>query len=139
MLTEDDLDHYMIWSGYAPQSREAMRPFLARGVRWLTSMGVTRSPLRPERLPSYSYEAARSHDLINLWLKEHNRDRDSESEHELRDLLAQIGAPVRPYRARRRRLAPDSGWGLHSADDESATPNADNLFGGGPGALTTLR
>ena len=64
-------------------------------------MGVTRSPLRPERLPSYSYEAARSHELINLWLKEHDRDRDSESEHELRDLLPQIGAPVRPYRARK--------------------------------------
>jgi hypothetical protein len=101
MLTEDDLDHYMIWSGYAPQSREAMRPQLTRGVRWLKKMGVDRSPLRPTRLASYSREAARSHDLINLWLKEHHKIRDQESEHELRDLLAQIGAPVRPYKGPR--------------------------------------
>lgn len=65
-------------------------------------MGVTRSPLRPERMAWYSPEAAWSHDLINLWLKEHHRDRDPESEHELRDLLAQIGAPVRPYKGPRR-------------------------------------
>jgi hypothetical protein len=101
MLTEGDLDHYMIFSGYAPQSRRAVRPQLARGVRWLTKMGVTRSPLRPTRLPWYSYEAARSHDLINLWLKEHHKIRDPQSEHELRDLLAQIGAPVRPYKGPR--------------------------------------
>src|SRR5450759_4919283 len=101
MLTEDDLDHYMIWSGYAPQSREAMRPELSRGVSWLTKMGVTQSPLRPTRLPWYSREAARSHDLINLWLKEHHTIRDQESEHELRDLLAQIGAPVRLYKGPR--------------------------------------
>jgi hypothetical protein len=101
VLTEGDLDHYMIWSGYAPQSREAMRPELSRGVRWLTKMGVTKSPLRPTRLPWYSREAARSHDLINLWLMEHHMIRDQESEHELRDLLAQIGAPVRPYKGPR--------------------------------------
>jgi hypothetical protein len=94
MLTEDDLDRYMIRSGYTPQSREAMRPYLARGVKWLTTMGVTRSPLRPW----YTYEAASSHDLINLWLKEHHSVRDSQSEYELWDLLAQIGAPVRPYK-----------------------------------------
>ena len=98
MLTEDDVDRYMIWSGYTPQSREAMRPHLARAIKWLTTMGVTRSPLRPPRLPWYTYEAARSHDLINLWLKEHHSVRDSQSEHELRDLLAQIGAPVRSYK-----------------------------------------
>ncbi len=98
MLTEDDLDHYMIWSGYTPQSRHALRRHLARGVKWLTSMGVTRSPLRPTRLPWYTYEAAHSHDLINLWLKEHHSMRCAQSEHELRDLLAQIGAPVRPYK-----------------------------------------
>jgi hypothetical protein len=54
MLTEDDLDYYMISSGYVPQSRQAMRPQLARGVRWLTDKGVERSPLRP-RLPWYSF------------------------------------------------------------------------------------
>jgi len=47
MLTEQDLDDYMIWNGYAPQSREAMRPKFVGGVRWLTRMGVTRSPLKP--------------------------------------------------------------------------------------------
>jgi len=26
MLTEEDLDHYMIWNGYTAQSREATRP-----------------------------------------------------------------------------------------------------------------
>lgn len=101
MLTEDDLVHYMTWSSYAPQSVDAMRPELARGVRWLTKMGVRRSPLRPTPLSWYSYEAARSHDLITLWLKEHHNIRDHESEHELRDLLAQIGAPVRPYKGPR--------------------------------------
>ncbi len=60
MLTEDDLDHYMILSGYTPPSREAVRPNLARGVKWLTIMGVSRSPLRPTRLRWYTYEAARS-------------------------------------------------------------------------------
>jgi hypothetical protein len=64
-------------------------------------MGVTRSPLRPTRLPWYSREAARSHDLMNLWLKEHHTIRDQESEHPLRDLLAQIGVPVRPYKGPR--------------------------------------
>ena len=101
MFTADDLDHYLVWSGWTSQSIEAVRPHLERGARWLTSMGVTRSPLRPTRLPWYSYEAARSHDLINLWLKEHHRDRDPDSEHELRDLLARIGAPVRPYKGPR--------------------------------------
>jgi hypothetical protein len=105
MLTEDDLDHYMIWSGYLPQSREAMRPYLARGVKWLSTMGVTGSPLRPTRLRWYTYEAARSHDLINLWLKEHQSLRDPQSEHDLRDLLAQIGAPVRPYKGPNPRIS----------------------------------
>src|SRR5260370_8981729 len=49
MLSEQDLDDYMIWSGYAPQSRAAMRPNLSRGVRWLADMGVSRSPLRDPR------------------------------------------------------------------------------------------
>lgn len=80
VFTADDLDHYVIWSGWSPQSRAAVKDDLERGARWLTSMGVTRSPLRPERLPWYSYEAARSHDLINLWLKEHHRLRDPNSE-----------------------------------------------------------
>jgi hypothetical protein len=97
MLTEQDLDDYMIWSGYAPQSREAMRPKLARGVRWLTRMGVTRSPLKP-RLPAYSFEAARSHNLINHWLYETRQEHDPEAEHAQRDLLALMGAPVRPYK-----------------------------------------
>jgi hypothetical protein len=61
-------------------------------------MDVTSSPLRPIRLSWYAHEAARSHDLINLWLKEHHAIRDHEDEHDLRDLLAQIGAPVRPYK-----------------------------------------
>ena len=93
-----DLDYYMIWSGYAPQSREAMRPQLQRGVRWLAKMGVTRSPLRP-RLPWRSPEAARSHDLINLWLLEHRPVRDKAAEHKMRNLLAGLGTGVRPYKA----------------------------------------
>src|SRR5437868_2548765 len=97
MLTEDDLDHYMIWSGYVPQSREAMHPHLTRGVRWLTEMGVARSPLRP-RPPGYSFEAARSHDLINLWLLQARPIRDQDAEHKMRDLLARLGAAVRPYK-----------------------------------------
>lgn len=56
MLTEKDLDDYMIWSGYVTQSRELMRPKLARGVKWLTKMGVTRSPL-------HLGPAGHSHDL----------------------------------------------------------------------------
>jgi hypothetical protein len=97
MLSEKDLDDYMIWSGYVPQSREAMRPRLQRGVRWLAKMGVTSSPLRP-RLPWWSREAARSHDLINLWLLEHRPVRDKATEHEMRNLLARLGAGVRPYK-----------------------------------------
>ena len=38
MLTEEDLDHYMIWNGYTAQSREATRPELvvafAGSPRW---------------------------------------------------------------------------------------------------------
>jgi hypothetical protein len=97
MLTEDDLDYYMIWSGYVPQSRQAMRPQLARGVRWLTDKGVERSPLRPS-LPWYSFEEARSHDLINLWLLQARRERDQDAEHQMRNLLARLGAGVRPYK-----------------------------------------
>jgi hypothetical protein len=40
--------------------------------------------------------------LLNEWLKEHRtkdlRNNDAESEHELRDLLARLGVPVRPYK-----------------------------------------
>jgi hypothetical protein len=97
MLTEEDLDYYMIWSGYTPQSRQAMQPQLGRGVSWLTEMGVDRSPLRP-RLPWYSFEAARSHDLINLWLLQARQNRDKDAEHKMRDLLARLGAGVRPYK-----------------------------------------
>jgi hypothetical protein len=79
VLSEQDLDDYMLPSGYAPQSREAMRAQLQRGVRWLTEMGVTRSPLRP-KLPWWSFEAARSHDLINLWLLD-RPVRDKAAEH----------------------------------------------------------
>jgi hypothetical protein len=75
-----------------------MRPYLRRGVRWLAKMGVTKSPLRP-RLPWWSHEAARSHDLINLWLLEHRPNRDKDAEHQLRNLLARLGAGVRPYKA----------------------------------------
>ncbi len=97
MLTEEDLDYYMIWSGYTPQSRQAIQPQLGRGVSWLTEMGVDRSPLRP-RPPWYSFEAARSHDLINLWLLQARQNRDKNAEHKMRDLLARLGAGVRPYK-----------------------------------------
>lgn len=97
MLTEEDLDQYMIWSGYAPQSRQAMRPKLARGVRWLTEMGVTESPLRVRPL-GYSRQVALAHDLINHWLYETRQQHAPEQEHAMRDLLAQMGAPVRPYK-----------------------------------------
>jgi len=52
MLTEEDLDHYMIWNGYTAQSREATRPELVRGVRWLAKVGLTRSPLQAPLSPS---------------------------------------------------------------------------------------
>jgi hypothetical protein len=97
-MTEQDLDHYMIWSSYFPQSREAMRPYLRRGVQWLARMGVTESPLRL-RLPLSPLAVARSHDLINLWLLEHLPNRDKDAEHVLRNLLARLGAGVRPYKA----------------------------------------
>lgn len=97
MLSEQDLDDYMIWSGYAPQSRAAMRPKLSRGVRWLADMGVSRSPLKP-RLSWWSFEAARSHDLINLWLLQARQKRDKEAEHGMRNLLAGLGAGVRLYK-----------------------------------------
>src|SRR5260370_42550802 len=100
MLTDQALEVYMIWSGYTPQPREAMRRQLSRGVRWLAEMGVARSPLRP-RLPWWSREAARSHDLMNLWLLEHRPNRDPQAEHEMRDLRAQMGAAVRPYKGPR--------------------------------------
>jgi len=97
MLSERDLDDYMIWSGYAPQSRAAMWSQLSRGVRWLAEMGVTRSPLQA-RGQWWSLEAARSHDLINLWLLQGRPVRDKEAEHEMRNLLARLGAGVRPYK-----------------------------------------
>jgi hypothetical protein len=95
VLSERDLDYYMIWSGFAPQSRAAMRPQLQRAMRWLAETGVARSPLRP-RLPWYSFEAARSHDLINLWLLQARPVSDKRAEHQLRNLLARRGAGVRP-------------------------------------------
>lgn len=97
MLTEQDLIDYMIWSGYVSQSVKAMRPKLARGVRWLTDMGVTRSPLHLE-LSAYSRELALSHNLINHWLYTTRNAHDPVVEHAHRDLLAQMGAPVRPYK-----------------------------------------
>jgi hypothetical protein len=97
MLSEQDLDDYMIWSGYAPQSRAAMQPLLSRGVRWLTDLGVTRSPLKA-RLPWWSFEAARSNDLISLWLLQARPERDKEAEHSMRNLIAGLGAGVRPYK-----------------------------------------
>jgi hypothetical protein len=97
MLSEQDLDAYLIWSAYAALAREAMRPQLTRGVRWLAEMGVTRSPLRAG-IPWYSFEAARSHDLINLWLLQALPVRDTAAEHEMRNLLSRLGAGVRPYR-----------------------------------------
>ncbi len=97
MLTEQDLDDYMIWSGYARQSRAAMQPRLRSGVRWLTEMGVTRSPLK-SRLPWWSFEAARSNDLINLWLLQARPERDKHVEHSMRNLIAGLGAGVRPFK-----------------------------------------
>lgn len=97
MLSEQDVDDYLIWSGYAPQSRDVMRPQLSRGIRWLTEMGVSRSPLKAE-LPWWSLEAARSHDPMNLWLLQARPERDKEAEHSMRNLLARMGAGVRPYK-----------------------------------------
>jgi hypothetical protein len=94
-MTEQDLDDWLIWCGYAPQSREAVRPQLSRGVRWLREMGVTRLPFG---LPWYSFEAARSSDLLSLWELHARPVRDKKAEHELRNLLAQLGAGVRPYK-----------------------------------------
>jgi hypothetical protein len=50
-------------------------------------------------LPWWSHDAARSHDLINLWLLEHRPNRDKDAEHQLRNLLARLGAGLRPYKA----------------------------------------
>jgi hypothetical protein len=97
MLNERDLDEYLIWSAYAWQAREEMRPQLSRGVRWLTEMGVTRSPLKA-RLPWWSLEAARSNDLMNLWRLQALAERNKSEEHEMRNLLARLGAGVRPYK-----------------------------------------
>ena len=97
MLTEKDLDDYLIWCAYQVPSREAMRPELGRGVHWLMEMGVTRSPLRSS-LPWYSFEAARSYDLMELWRLQSLPVRDKKAEHEIRNLLARLGAGVRPYK-----------------------------------------
>jgi hypothetical protein len=98
-MTEQDLDEYAIWSGWVPQSREAIRPELARGVQWLAKMGVTQSPLK-NRSPWYSFKVAIAHNLMNQWLLEHRQDRsDKSAEHELRNLNVRLGAGVRPYKA----------------------------------------
>lgn len=97
MLTEQDLVDYMVWSAHAPQSVEELRPKLARGVAWLSEMGLTESPLhRTDQW--WSLESARAHDLIDLWLLQARPIRDRAAEHEMRNLLARLGAGVRPYK-----------------------------------------
>lgn len=97
MLDEDALIEYIFWSGYGLQSVDAMRPQVPRGVSWLRAMGVTRSPLHGTSNLSH-YEAARSHNLINLWLLQARPTRDTAAEHEMRNLLVGLGTGVRPYK-----------------------------------------
>lgn len=97
MLSEQDLLDYMRWSSYFPQTVEAMRPQIPRAIDWLAEMGVTESPLR-HRERWATVESARAHDLLNLWLLQSRPTRDKAAEHEMRNLLARLGAGVRPYK-----------------------------------------
>jgi len=100
MLSKRDMETYLIWSGGGSKVEE-LRPEFGRAARWFTEMGVKRSPLSPE-VHWYSVEATQGHGLFNLWLMDHNPVAEQENVHEHRDLLAQIGVPVRPYKGTRR-------------------------------------
>jgi hypothetical protein len=98
MLTEHDLDAYLIWCGLAPQSRKDLGPQFPRAISWLAEMGVTESPLyKPDRWSSLKW--ARADDLLHLWELQARPTRDHAAEHEIRNLLARLGAGVRPYKA----------------------------------------
>jgi len=94
---KQDLDDCIIWWGLAPQSRDAMRPQIQVGASRLAEMGVTKSPLRP-RLPWWSFEAAKSHNLINLWPLQSGLVRDKDADYEIRNLVARLGAGFRAYK-----------------------------------------
>lgn len=85
-------------------SFDRLRPKVAGCERFLRSKGIEAipDPVRPGIVG-----VARIDNLLNAWLKEHRlrevRNMDQESEHDLRDLLARTGIPIRPYKGPRPR------------------------------------
>lgn len=97
-MTENDLDGWLISCGISTQSRDKVRPQYPRAVRWLAENGVTESPLhQPDRALSVKW--ARADDLLHLWELQARPTRDKAAEHEMRNLLARLGAGVRPYKS----------------------------------------
>jgi hypothetical protein len=97
-MTENDLDGWLISCGISTQSRDKVRPQYPRAVRWLAENGVTESPLhQPDR--ALSVKSARADDLLHLWELQARPTRDKAAEHEMRNLLARLGAGVRPYKS----------------------------------------
>lgn len=86
------------------KSVEALIPEVPGCERFLRSRGVEAIP---EQVVPGIIGLPVIDGLLSDWLKEHRpeeiRNRDAEGEHELRDLLARIGAPVRPYKGPRGR------------------------------------
>jgi hypothetical protein len=77
---EQRIEQYLVRSGLSPQSVEALRPDFPRWIRRLRERGVDQVPSSP-----LTADGLASNELL-LLIKQGSKDRDSNIEHELRNL-----------------------------------------------------
>lgn len=88
----DEIVRYLWRCGLVRQSVERLVPALSRWEQFLRAQGVHAIPRLPSR--SWSASESRAHNLLALLIHQSSQQRDSASEHQLRNL-----AGVRPYKA----------------------------------------
>jgi hypothetical protein len=83
--------NYLRYSGLVPQSVDELLPELPRWERHLRRRGISSIPSLPVR--DYSPTAAWACNELNLLIRQSARRRDSQVEHDLRNLTR-----IRPYK-----------------------------------------
>jgi hypothetical protein len=90
MIVDEDIERFLLHSGFTEPSLEAVRPYFPRWKRWIHSLGVTRiAPLLSPSGPTDDHAA----NLLILLAKQASLQRDQASEHHLRNLTG-----IRPYK-----------------------------------------